>query len=75
MTTPEAQANKSTGEVWIKATFQRDGTITDIDVIRDVPFMTESAVDALKRSRFRPATVNGEPVTVTGVIVRINVHY
>jgi hypothetical protein len=73
VTTPEAQANKVKGEVWLRATFRADGTISDIEVIREVPFMTESAIDALKRSKFRPATVNGQPVTLTNVPVRVNV--
>jgi protein TonB len=75
VTTPEAQAKRVVGEVLLRATFRSDGTITDIDVIHEVDFMTDSAKEALKRSKFRPATIKGEPVTVTGVIVRINVHY
>ncbi|MEK6406048.1 MAG: energy transducer TonB [Acidobacteriota bacterium] len=71
--TPEAQANKVKGEVWLRATFGEDGKISDIEVIRDVPFMTESAVEALQRSRFRPATIKGRPVTLINVPVRINV--
>jgi outer membrane biosynthesis protein TonB len=74
ITTPEAQANKYKGEVFLKATFNADGTITDIDVIHEVPYgMTESAIDALKHSRFHPATINGQPVTLVGVPVRINI--
>jgi hypothetical protein len=71
--TPEAQANKVKGEVWLRATFREDGTITDIEVIREVPFMTESAITALQRSTFRPATIKGRPVTLLNVPVRINV--
>ena len=73
LTTPEAQANKVKGEVWLRATFREDGTITDIEVIREVPFMTESAIAALQQSRFRPATIKGHPVTLLNVPVRINV--
>jgi TonB family protein len=74
ITTPEAQANKYRGEVWLKATFNADGTITDIEVVHEVPYgMTESAIDALKRSRFNPATINGQPVTLVNVPVRINI--
>jgi TonB family protein len=73
VTTPEAQVNKVRGEVLLRATFKTDGTITDIQVVKPVPYMTESAIDALERSRFRPATIQGVPVTVRNVIVRINV--
>jgi TonB family protein len=73
--TPEAQSNKVSGTVLLRATFKSDGTVADIEIVNPVPFMTESAVDALRRSRFRPATVNGVPVTLTRVPVRIDVHY
>lgn len=72
--TPEAQANKVKGQVQLRATFREDGTITDIEVIRDVPYMTESAIESLRRSKFRPATVKGRPVTLLNVIVVINVN-
>jgi Gram-negative bacterial TonB protein C-terminal len=72
--TPEAQANKVKGEVWLRATFREDGTITDIEVIHEVPYMTESAIASLQRSTFRPATIKGRPVTLLNVPVRINVN-
>lgn len=71
--TPEAEANKVMGEVLLRATFRDDGTITDIEIVRQVPYMTESAIESLAHSTFRPATVKGRPVTLTGVLVRINV--
>ena len=73
VTTPEAQANKVKGEVWLRATFGEDGRISEIEVIRDVPYMTESAIESLRRSTFRPATIKGRPVTLTKVPVRITV--
>lgn len=73
VTTPEAQTNKVRGEVLLRATFRADGTITDIEVVRSVPYMTESAIDALAHSKFRPATVRGVPVTLRNVLIRINV--
>ena len=73
--TPDAQENKVIGIVLLRATFHADGTIDDIEVVMPVEYMTESAVDSLMRSKFRPATVNGKPVTVRKVLVRITVHY
>ena len=73
ITTPEAQANKVKGEVWMMVTFRADGTIGDIEVIREVPFMTDSAIESVRHSKFRPATVNGQPVTLTRVPIRVNV--
>ncbi len=74
--TPEATAKKVVGEVLLRATFNADGTISDIEVIRsDVPEMTESAIQSLEHSKFRPATIEGKPVTVRRVPVRVAVHY
>jgi len=71
--TPEAQTNKVMGEVLLRATFRDDGSITDVEIVRQVPYMTESAIESLRHSTFRPATVKGRAVTLTGVLVRINV--
>jgi hypothetical protein len=73
--TPEAQENQVIGIVLLKATFHADGTISDIEVVMPVEYMTESAIDSLRRSKFRPATVNGKPITVRKVPVKIFVHY
>jgi len=70
------EAQKSVGEesqVWLRATFRNDATITDIEVINGIDFMTEAAIDALKRSTFRPATLNGTPITVRNVVVSVGV--
>lgn len=71
--TAEAQAEKVRGEVWMMVTFRADGTIGEIEVIRDVQYMTESAVEAVRQAKFRPATVNGQPITLTRVPIRVNV--
>jgi hypothetical protein len=63
------------GIVLLRATFHADGTFSDIEVVMPVEYMTESAIDALRRSKFRPATVNGQPITVRKVPIKIFVHY
>lgn len=73
--TPEAAENKVMGVVLLRATFNADGTITDIEVVMSVDFMNESAVEALRRSTFHPATINGVPVTVRRVPIKESVHY
>jgi TonB family protein len=70
--TPEAQEHKVQGEVWLRATFNADGTISDIEVLQELPYgMTESAIEALKHCKFRPATIQGQPITLTKVPVRV----
>lgn len=71
--TPEAAADQVDGDVLLRATFNADGSITDIEVVNPIPHMTQSAIDALRHCRFRPATLNGEPITLTHVLVIINV--
>ena len=73
--TPEARENKVEGDVILRATFTADGAITDIEVVNGVDFMTESAIESLKHSTFRPATVNGLPITAHNVPVRVRVTY
>jgi TonB family protein len=73
--TPEAADNKVIGVVLLRATFNADGTITDIEVVMSVDLMNESAVEALRRSTFHPATINGVPVTVRRVPIKESVHY
>jgi TonB family protein len=73
--TPEAQENKVIGTVVLRANFNADGTITDIEIAMAVDFMNQSAIEALRRSTFHPATIKGVPVTVRSVLIRIAVHY
>jgi len=73
--TREASENKVNGTVVLRANFNKDGTITDIEVKMGVDFMTQSAVESLRRCTFYPATIDGKPVDVRGVLIRIDVHY
>ena len=73
--TPEAQEHRVMGTVLLRATFHSDGRITDIRVVNPVAYMTEAAIEALERSKFRPATINGKPITLTNVLVKQEVHY
>jgi TonB family protein len=75
VTTPEAQADKVIGVVYMKATFNANGTVSDIEVIMPVQHMTDSAVQALQKSRFKPATINGKPITLRKVPISVAVHY
>jgi TonB family protein len=74
--TPEAEENKVIGIVVLRATLHADGTIGDVEVVMPVEYgMTESAIQALMRCKFKPATVNGRPVTLRKVPIKIHVHY
>ena len=63
------------GIVFLRATLHADGTVSDIEIVMPVDYMTQSAIDSLMRSRFSPATVNGKPITLRKVPIKITVHY
>jgi periplasmic protein TonB len=53
------------GVVVVRAIVNRDGALETMEVVRsDHHELTRSVLEALRGWRFRPATVNGEPVAV-----------
>jgi TonB family protein len=53
------------GSVVVRGIVRRDGSIDDVEIIKDLPFgLGQSARDAVSQWRFRPATVRGEPIDV-----------
>jgi protein TonB len=53
------------GAVVVRGIVRRDGTIDDVEIIKDLPYgLGESARGAVMQWRFRPATVHGEPIDV-----------
>ena len=60
-----ARAAGAEGPVVIRGIVRRDGTIDNVEIIKDLPYgLGEAARDAVSRWRFRPATVGGEPIDV-----------
>jgi periplasmic protein TonB len=63
-TEPARQA-RVTGIVIVEATINKQGEVENVNVIKGLPMgLSDQAVDAVKRWRFRPGTLNGEPVDV-----------
>ena len=53
------------GPVVIRGIVRRDGTIDNVEVIKDLPYgLGEAARQAVSQWRFRPATIGGEPIDV-----------
>jgi protein TonB len=53
------------GPVVIRGIVRRDGTIDNVEVIKDLPYgLGEAAREAVSQWRFRPATIGGEPIDV-----------
>lgn len=65
--TEEARQNKVQGTVVLSAIFSSDGRVQSIRVVRGLPDgLTEKAIEAAQKIRFKPAEKNGAPVTVRG---------
>ncbi len=53
------------GVVIVQAIIDKEGNVTNVKVLKGLPMgLEESAVDAIKTWRFKPATLNGKPVMV-----------
>lgn len=53
------------GSVVIRGIVRRDGTIDDVEIIKNLGYgLGEAARDAVRQWRFRPATYRGEPIDV-----------
>ncbi len=62
------------GVVVLECVIGKDGTVQSTKVLRGLPLgLTEAAVEAVSRWKFRPSTLNGKPVEVLYILtVRFN---
>ena len=62
---PVARRAGVEGAVVVRGVVRKDGTIDDVEIIKDLPYgLGEAAREAVSRWKFRPATYNGEPIDV-----------
>lgn len=62
---PAARIARASGPVVIRGIVRKDGTIDNVEIIKDLPYgLGDAARDAVSRWRFRPATYRGEPIDV-----------
>ena len=59
-----AQAARVSGMVVLEALIAEDGSVRDVKVLRSVPLLEASAIDAVRQWRFTPTLLNGVPVQV-----------
>jgi TonB family protein len=68
----QARPRRLEGRVVLAAVIMEDGTLRDIKVIDGQPLLAQSAVDAVKRWRYKPYELDGKPVKNE---IRINVDF
>ena len=52
------------GQVILRAVISRNGMIENLQVLSGHPMLAQAAIDAVKQWRYRPYSLNGEPVEV-----------
>jgi protein TonB len=61
---PLARAARVEGPVVLAALISKDGTIENLRVVTGRPMLVGSAVEAVRKWRYRPYILNNEPVEV-----------
>ena len=61
---PIAKASGTQGTVVLQATVSRSGTIENLRVVSGPAMLQQAAMDAVKKWRYRPYLLSGEPVEV-----------
>jgi len=61
---PEAGRARIGGTVVLLAVIGTDGSVKDVRVESGLPILAQAAMDAVKQWRYKPYTVDGEPVEV-----------
>lgn len=64
----EAQDRGIQGDVLLQATIDTQGNLTNLKAVQGDPILVKAAIDAVKKWRYRPFILKGEPVDVDTVI-------
>jgi protein TonB len=59
-----AKMTRTEGTVEFEAVIGKDGTIEELKVLRGHPLLVKAALDAVRRWRYQPTLLNGEPIEV-----------
>jgi protein TonB len=65
---PLARQTRISGTVRLHAIISKSGTVQQLEVISGHPLLVQAALDAVKQWKYRPTTLNGEPVEVDTTI-------
>jgi len=64
----EAQEQGIDGDVILQATIDTKGNLVNLKVVQGDPILVKAAVDAVKKWKYRPYILKGEPVDVDTTI-------
>jgi len=56
------------GDVTFRATIDREGSVSDLKAISGHPLLVEAAMEAVRQWKYKPLTLNNEPVEVETTI-------
>jgi protein TonB len=62
-------AMRMTGQVVLKATISREGTVTAVHIVSGQAMLAQAAAAAVKRWRYEPFLLNGVPIEVENTIL------
>ena len=65
---PIAKTAHVSGTIVLHAVIAKDGTIQELQYVSGPPLLMKAAMDAVKEWRYKPTTLNGEPVEVDTTI-------
>jgi TonB family protein len=68
----QARRDRIQGTVIVQAVIGKDGTVQNVHVLKGNAMLIQAAVDAVKQWRFKPYSLNGEPVEAQ---TEINVNF
>ncbi len=69
----EAQEKGIQGDVLLQATIDTNGNLTNIKVVQGDPVLVKASIDAVKKWKYRPYILKGEPVDVD-TMIKIQFH-
>ncbi len=60
----DAWRARLTGKVFLRFLVEKDGRVSNVTVLRGKEVFRQAAIDALMQFRFKPAQIDGEPISV-----------
>jgi protein TonB len=66
---PQARANNVQGDVMLHAIVNKEGKISEVQVLSGDDLLAQSALEAVRQWRYKPMLVDGEPAEVDTTII------